>query len=295
MTTIVLDLETTIRNPVGNHSANPMWKGNKIIAAGWLELGGAVQTDYDVNGLNSEHVETLLVTLDKAVMVVGHNIKFDLLYMYRNTNRYLPTIWDTQLAEYLLTGQTHLYSSLDQLTAKYVGDHALKDDRIKEYWKQGIDTDKIPKAELISYLEGDVNNTAEIFKAQYKQAEEQGILPLMFTQMDALRATTEMNRNGMRVDWNYVESAKLHYDMILEQSKTKSTAIAPDVDVYSPKQLSLYFLVVLRNTRRRSMSVITRMVILNISLWIKNVRLLVNINRLRRLGRAVTTVLMTRL
>lgn len=241
MTTIVLDLETTIRNPVGNHSANPMWKGNKIIAAGWLELGGAVQTDYDVNGLNSEHVETLLVTLDKAVMVVGHNIKFDLLYMYRNTNRYLPTIWDTQLAEYLLTGQTHLYSSLDQLTAKYVGDHALKDDRIKEYWKQGIDTDKIPKAELISYLEGDVNNTAEIFKAQYKQAEEQGILPLMFTQMDALRATTEMNRNGMRVDWNYVESAKLHYDMILEQSKTKSTAIAPDVDVYSPKQLSLYF------------------------------------------------------
>jgi DNA polymerase I-like protein with 3'-5' exonuclease and polymerase domains len=63
----------------------------------------------------------------------------------------------------------------------------------------------------------------------------------MFTQMDALRATIEMNRNGMRVDWDYVVASKAKYDDILQEAISKVKSWHPDLDVYSPKQLSLFF------------------------------------------------------
>ncbi len=235
---LVIDLETTIRCPVGNNTGNPMWRGNKVIAWGTYPIGGSYGYRYDKDGLN---LEDLRHSCDSADIVIGHNVKFDLLYVYRDTSNTLPRIWDTQLAAYLLSGQRHLYASLDELTAEYIGKHALKDDKIKAYWKNGLDTDAIPKSELLSYLEGDVTNTAQIFQAQWAEAEALEVLPLMFTQMDALRATIEMNRNGMRVDWDYVEKQRDWYASVLEEAQAAVAELAPDLDTASPKQLSLYF------------------------------------------------------
>ena len=235
---LVIDLETTIRCPVGNNSGNPMWRGNKVIAWGLKAIDGSHAHKYDKEGLDLTPLRNLC---DTAELVIGHNVKFDLLYVYRDTSNTLPRIWDTQLAAYLLSGQRHLYASLDELTAEYIGKHALKDDRIKAYWKSGMDTNEIPKEELMEYLKGDVDNTAEIFTAQWAEAEALEILPLMFTQMDALRATIEMNRNGMRVDWEYVEKQRDWYASVLEEAQAAVAKTAPDLDTASPKQLSLYF------------------------------------------------------
>ena len=237
--TLVLDLETTMDCPVGNNKANPMWIGNRIIAAGLLRIGASgVTTHYSKTGVGTV---ILLEEIDKASLVVGHNIKFDLLYIYRLTSNILPRIWDTQLAAYILSGQRHLYASLDELTAEYVGEHALKDDKIKEYWKAGVRTEDIPKTELESYLRTDVYNTEAIFKKQWLEAEELGLIPLMMVQMDALRATIEMNRNGMYVDWAYVELMCQHYGELIDRTDGVIKSLAGHLDYMSPKQLSLYF------------------------------------------------------
>jgi DNA polymerase-1 len=215
-----------------------MWRGNKVIAWGAKVVDGEYGYKYDSEGID---LSSLRRHCDVSELVIGHNVKFDLLYVYRDTSNTLPRIWDTQLAAYLLSGQRHLYASLDELTAEYIGKHALKDDRIKAYWKSGMDTNEIPQAELLDYLEGDVRNTCEIFTAQWAEAEALEILPLMFTQMDALRATIEMNRNGMRVDWDYVEEQRDWYASVLEEAQAAVAKIAPDLDTASPKQLSLYF------------------------------------------------------
>ncbi len=239
MRNIVLDLETTIRCPVGNNKANPMWIGNKIIAAGWKDVGSNVITQYSLHGIPEGTIRSVITSSD---MVIGHNVKFDLLYLYRGVPAEpLPRLWCTQLAAYLLSGQRQLYASLDELTEEYIGSHALKDDKIKAYWKAGVDTDAIPEKELTEYLIGDVDNTAAIFEAQWQEAEELNILPLMLTQMDALRATTEMNRHGMCVDWEYVQKQRDYYAIALQNAQDKVAAIAPDLDTASPKQLSLYF------------------------------------------------------
>ena len=235
---LVVDLETTIRCPVGNSSGNPMWRGNKVIAWGTACVGGTTGYKYDSTGLDLTPLRNLC---DTASLVIGHNVKFDLLYIYRDTNNTLPRIWDTQLAAYLLSGQRHLYASLDELTKEYVGAHALKDDKIKAYWKAGIDTPHIPREELMDYLKGDVENTVSIFEQQWAEAEGLDILPLMFTQMDALRATIEMNRNGMRVNWEYVHAQRDFYDIMLKTAQNTVAEEVPDLDTASPKQLSLYF------------------------------------------------------
>jgi DNA polymerase I-like protein with 3'-5' exonuclease and polymerase domains len=235
---LVIDLETTIRCPVGNNSGNPMWLGNMVVAAGVLPIGGYYKSGYDNTGLALDVVRYMC---DEATLVIGHNVKFDLLYIYRLSKNKLPRVWDTQLAAYLLSGQRQLYASLDDLTKEYVGVHALKDDKIKAYWKAGIDTPDIPREELMDYLRGDVENTAAIFAAQWAEAEALDILPLMFTQMDALRATIEMNRWGMCVDWDYVTVQRDLYGVILETARDTVSDLVPGLDTASPKQLSLYF------------------------------------------------------
>lgn len=246
---IVLDLETTIRCPVGTHKANPMWIGNKVIAAGYMTLNPDDYTmSYSPDGVDTSNIRD---KLNNAALVVGHNIKFDLLYIYRNTTDKLPNIWDTQLAEYLLEGQREMYPSLDELTEKYRGTDETKDERIKEYWKRGVDTDEIPPSELLPYLEKDVQNTAFIFKEQVKGAELLDIQALMSVQMDALRATIEMNRNGMAVDWDYLHKQCDAYGKDIKQNLTAISSIAPDLDASSPKQLSLYYFGGVEKVRER--------------------------------------------
>ena len=238
MKILTLDLETTIRCPVGSHSANPMWVGNRIIAAGVKFVGESYKNFYSYHGVDQQILKDIIKDAD---IVVGHNIKFDLLYIYRYTDDILPRIWDTQLAAYILSGQRQLYASLDELTEEYVGEWALKDDKIKKYWKSGLDTTDIPKEELLPYLKGDVLNTEVIFEKQFEEAEQLGILPLMFTQMDALRATISMNKCGMLVDWEYVDKQRKYYSEVIDNTSKKIKILAPDLDYSSPKQISLYF------------------------------------------------------
>ena len=198
---IVLDLETSIKNrgdeAVGNMKASPFHHDNKVVMCGWRygfwEDTSVVDVNDYIPHFHGSHINQL---------IVGQNIKFDLLYMYRDKGlkKWVSKnkIWDTMLAEYLLTGQQERFASLDRLSEKYGGQ--LKPDRIKEYWNAGIDTEDIPKDELKEYLIGDILNTEIVFKEQYKEAVRLGMLPLIASQMDALLATTEMEWNGLHFD-----------------------------------------------------------------------------------------------
>jgi len=208
----VLDLETSVSNigddAIGDFPASPHHPGNQIVSAGVKTYGGPVADGENpldgYYGWYIDQTESHLLHFGKVLnrhdLWVGQNIKFDLLYMMRcvpNIKEVLPykKIWCTQLAEYLLTGQEVMYASLDFLSEQYGGE--LKDDKIKEYWDAGVQTEDIPEQELMEYMQGDVLNTEIVFKAQYKKAQELGMLPLIESQMDALLATTEMEYNGM--------------------------------------------------------------------------------------------------
>ncbi len=233
----IVDLETSVKCPVGNHKAHPMWLGNKVVAYG--ELLTSATLPY----VSYDKVKTVVAPATYTEdFLIGHNIKFDLLYLYRNNaGAYLPNIWDTQLAEYLLTGQQHKYASLDELTLKYVGKHALKDSDLKKHWDSGGQTEDIDKDKLIEYLTGDLTNTKAIFLKQWEAAEKEGLIQFILTQMEALRATTSMNLSGMAIDWDYIDRQIIGYDSLLQNLEEDLYRVAKNLEWKSPKELSLYF------------------------------------------------------
>lgn len=213
----VIDLETSIKNKdIGSNKASPFYKENCIVLGGVLvpdmftskfhffnctEPATYIEADHFVGEL-----------LDDVDLLVGQNIKFDLLYLRRffteHYHRWVSRggkVWDTQVAEYLLSGQKHKMWSLDKLSAAYGG--TQKDDAIKEYWNNGVDTEDIPHEELLEYLKYDLENTFIVFQEQEEMAmnlcdldTEKDMNSLLSIQMDTLLCLTEMEYNGMYVN-----------------------------------------------------------------------------------------------
>lgn len=195
----VYDAETNILNNkhlneyvIGNMKASPFHPDNGIVVEGW-QRDGVLSTETDCTKL-----------VPSSSTLVGQNIKFDMLYMLRYKPDMMQWVldggklWCTMLAEYLLTSQQSKFISLDKLAMKYGGQ--LKDDRIKEFWDNNIDTADIPMDMLTEYLEGDIRNTDIVYRKQLEAAERKGMMPLIESQMEALMCTTLMEYNGMCFD-----------------------------------------------------------------------------------------------
>lgn len=211
----VIDTETNTKNvgdgAVGDMAASPYFHENHIV------LIGEKQLSHDVcifnYGIGAKHVGSLVTTFPASltaaktepILLIGQNISFDLKYLMKDYPdlwdkvRHNIFIWDTQQVAYILSGQTHMYPSLDELSSE-IG-LELKDEKIKEYWEAGVDTADIPICELMNYLDTDVLNTEAVFKYQYAIVSE---LPHLFNlvrvKMDDVLATTMMEWEGMQFD-----------------------------------------------------------------------------------------------
>jgi len=243
---VVLDAETSIKNrgsnAIGKDKASPHYPDNKLLYLGYRN---AYKKDVQIE----DPIDTHSIFIDGSVLLVGHNIKFDMLYLLRNNrtrnNIGNIKIWDTQLAEYLLTGQEAKWASLGNkkdkdgkvikqgLGPKYGGTD--KDDRLAEYWDANIDTEDIPKDIIAPYLEDDVKNTELVAVQQMELAHELGMMPIIMAHMDALLATIEMEHNGLHFDRSdaMCELSKLYGELsLIEEALEKYyDPIAPYMEI----------------------------------------------------------------
>ncbi len=241
---IFVDIETTIRNvgpgAIGSSKASPHCIDNAIVAIGnWL--------------MGEKHPRTVLYPatapklrlFESPTVLVGHNIKFDLLYLLRewlktevNLSKHLSNIyvWDTMVVQYLLSGQQVRMPSLEE-TAKRNKLLFTKDEKIKKYWDEGIDTDKIPAEELLHYLEEDVRVTRNIYVEQVVKAINLGMTPLIKTRMEQWLATIIMEYNGMYVNLMTFTDEMKKVKETMEAWLHSVGVDLEEVDVNSPKQL----------------------------------------------------------
>ena len=239
-TFVGLDVETTMNGNEDIGLAHPMHPDNRVIAFGWTGTSRTHVT-YD-----ADHFLTNIRFMPQEYVFCGHNLSFDLMYLYKENialKVFLQEhkIWDTQLAEYILTAQQSKFSSLDELCLKY--GLPIKDDKIKKYFEAGLGSDKIPEEELTPYLIQDVENAVAIAEKQYALAVEQGQLILIQSQMEALHATTEMMFNGLHIDQKRlddytVEVVNEYVECKLDLEELAGEAIE---DINSPKQWSQLF------------------------------------------------------
>ena len=243
-TFVAIDVETTLNGNEDVGLAHPMHPDNRAVAFG---VCNSMSYDDPYTTYDVEMFEYKLSTLSPDVILCGHNISFDLMYLYKMSTdlKYelqRRPIWDTQLAEYILSAQQTKFASLDELSVKY--GLPIKDDGIKKYFAAGLGSDKIPPKELMPYLERDVQNTVHIALRQYQRAIAQKQLPLMLSQMEALHATTEMQFNGLHIDMEKldqytVEVVNEYVECRLDLEELANKHSVEDVN--SPKQWSQFF------------------------------------------------------
>lgn len=190
----IFDVETTTSN-----KGNPFDQTNNMVSLGLKTKEHNIicygEMFYDTN---VGHI-ILQEHFDKAGLIVGFNIKFD-LHWARKVGIDVSNfdVWDCQLAEFILTGQVHRFPSLDQCLEKY--GHPLKLDVVKnEYWDKGIDTDAIPREVLTPYLEGDLEGTEKVYLSQKHLFEttHAHLYPLFKLHCKDLLVLQEMEWNGI--------------------------------------------------------------------------------------------------
>ena len=207
---LIFDRETE-NHDYHKRFASPFCPDNWTIALGWKKQGDK-QCSYEYYPTKAEE-KALRIDPDVAILV-GHNLKFDLLHGWRDPalRSFLKKggrIWCTQYAEYLLEGQHpdfHM-NSMDDLAEKYGG--RKKIDAVKALWEAGYLTSQIDEDMLIDYLvgteeegrnSGDIGNTEKIFLGQIQRAYLMGMTTMINARMDGLLATTEMEYNGLKID-----------------------------------------------------------------------------------------------
>lgn len=228
---LVIDLETTIEN------GSPMpQRRARIVMAGFQYRG--------VRRVFSS-ASDFFVTLDRVIgdddfIIVGHNIKFDLLHLLWADKVALETgllgkikqagVWDTAQYEYLDSGQSVTFPSLEYSCKKRnlpVG----KDPIGEQYFSKGLGADHVPKEQLSNYLNQDLNITNLLFEAQLA-ASDTSMLNLMYVQGWALLAYTRMEYYGLPIDRNSLNDMA----RVLENSTTRRQQI---VDQWIAAQLGL--------------------------------------------------------
>lgn len=231
---LVFDEETQTHHS-HKRKANPFHPDNYVVMRGWKKQGDSCasmsyHTGKDDNYL---HID------DDVDLLVGHNIKFDLLYEmvanYDNLKRFFQRggrIWCTQYAEYLINAQDRKYhmNSMDSIIESYGG--RKKIDQIKAMWDQGILTSDIDPDLLKDYLigteeegrnSGDIGNTEKIFLGQLETVRQLGMEQAIKFRMDGLAATTEMEFRGLKID---VDRARTNLGKLNKELQEAETELA---------------------------------------------------------------------
>lgn len=142
--------------------------------------------------------------IDECDTIVGFNIKFDLHWIRKyGINIVGKRVWDCQLVHFILTGQQNPYPSLNGVAAYY--DLGSKLDVIaSDYWKNGIDTDKIPRDLLEEYLVQDLQLTQKVYEKQMEEfaSSAKNMQRLISLHNQDLIILEEMEFNGLLFDEN---------------------------------------------------------------------------------------------
>lgn len=191
MKILTFDTETTTKN-----KGNPYDRDNRLVNVGWKHSDEPVGVCYlDASRSVIEHASRAFAECDR---LVGFNLKFDLAWMRRGfgfTVADNQSVYDCQLAWFILTNQQHRYPSLNQV-AEYFG-LGQKIDVIKEeYWSKGIDTPDIPRDVLDEYLIQDVELTYQVYQCLQEAMPASKKKLVQLAMMDLL-VLHEMEWNGM--------------------------------------------------------------------------------------------------
>ena len=150
---VTLDVENTVTERDGKMHLDPFEPENSLTMVGILtDQGYEACYPFDhKEATGHDYSERVQWFLDQATILIGHNIAYDLVWLWESGFKYDGPVFDTMLGEYVLQRGIKLPLSLEQCAERYELE-TKKQDTLKAYFKAGYLTKDIPIDELREYF-----------------------------------------------------------------------------------------------------------------------------------------------
>ena len=217
-----LDIETTFQE--GDPS--PYNEKNKLVSVGINDEYYFFEHKDNKNGHdNRKKIQDIL---DKSKLIIGHNLKFDMSWLYWVGFKYDGELYDTMIAEYILQrgnkfDKFHKRISLSLKESCIRNNLPVKSDILSNYTNDGFNIDEIPMKELEEYGRKDVEITYKLYKAQafnYNKQHNKKLIPVRVMSNRFLKVIIDMEMNGNCLDLDCL--SKVEKDLTEQYYKHKN-------------------------------------------------------------------------
>jgi DNA polymerase I-like protein with 3'-5' exonuclease and polymerase domains len=238
-----VDVETSWqKTDTGGYDPSPFHPDNILVSVG-------INDEYYFTN-HSERVDEgcyhkIQSILDKTTLLIGHNIKFDLMWLLESGFKYTGRVYDTMLGEYILNRGIRKSLTLEMsCRRRKIGS---KDSAIKEWTDRGIPFQDIPVDVVEEYGKIDVAITRKLFDSQMndlKMAKNKGLLMTLKMMNEFLVVLSDMERNGININLEELHSVEKEYRAEFAYLKQKIDKIVykqmgdTKINLSSPEQLS---------------------------------------------------------
>ena len=236
---LTLDVENTVTHRGGKLHLDPFESDNKLVMVGCL-------TDGNEETLFRDTFDGVQEILDEATILIGHNIVHDLLWLWECGFKYDGAVFDTMLVEYVLQCGNKQPLSLEACANRYEL-QTKKQDTMKEYFKNKVPIDEIPKQELADYLTADLKATQELSDVLYKKLNTKEYSGLMNTVVLTNRVAVTLAKiyqNGFTVDVTKLNEVRDEFEKEKAETEKRLTKQVTNlmgdtpINLNSPEQMS---------------------------------------------------------
>jgi DNA polymerase I len=235
---LTLDVENTVTKRDGKMYLDPFEPDNRLVMVGCL-------TDTGKEYLYRDNFDGVQALLDQATILIGHNIAYDLMWLWECGFKYDGPVFDTMLAEYVIQRGQKQPLSLEACANRYELD-TKKQDTLKEYFKQGVGVDEIPPDELSEYLSADLHATQQLSNVLYGKllTTDSKLMECVVLTNRVCVTLAHIHQTGFAVDVSKLEEVRLQFETEKQETEKRLQIqirnIMGDtpINLNSPEQMS---------------------------------------------------------
>jgi len=249
---IILDVENTTTKRDGKLHLDPFEPDNSLTLVGIMdhikeEERTVFVFDHKEKTIEDDDAQARLQrVLDNTTLLIGHNLQYDLQWLWACGFKYDGQIFDTMLGDYILQRGQKGSVSLENCALRYDLD-MKKSDTLKDYFRRGFQTDEIPLEELSMYLEQDLKVTRSLYWRlldEYNKPEAESLVNVRDTTNKVCKTLTKIYMNGFSIDKIALKEVRKQFEDELLQienrlnAKVKSLMGDTPINLNSPEQVS---------------------------------------------------------
>ena len=239
----VFDIETSYQIIDGKKDPSPKHPDNFIVSIGINEEYFFFKHSEYNGPLYKKEVQDIL---DKTTLLVGHNIKFDLLWLWEAGFKYDGRVYDTMIGEYVLgRGRKQSLKLKDCCNRRGV---SQKSDITEQYLERDVSFENIPMKIVDEYGRQDIVATKALFQSHmkdFKLPKNKVLLNTVRTMCQFCVILTKMENNGIKIDTTKLDEVEKEFQLEYDKLRVEIDKIIYDkmgdtkINPASPEQLSM--------------------------------------------------------